>query len=80
MAISITGPETERLARELAAKRGTSVDEAVRKAAARSRPEGEPDDLVEQILAIARRCASLPRLTNRTPDEIIGYDEYGVPR
>jgi hypothetical protein len=30
--------------------------------------------------AIALHCASLPVLDHRTPDEIIGYDENGIPR
>jgi antitoxin VapB len=33
-----------------------------------------------EIMAISRRCAALPRRTDRTPEEIIGYDEHGLPR
>jgi hypothetical protein len=43
---------------------GESLTEAVRKA----------------LAEIALHCASLPGYDTRTPDEIIGYDEYGVPR
>jgi hypothetical protein len=32
------------------------------------------------VLAIARRYASRPVLDDRPPDEIIGYDERGLPR
>lgn len=35
--------------------------------------------LKERLLAIAKRCAALPLLDRRTPDEILGYDEYGMP-
>jgi antitoxin VapB len=35
--------------------------------------------LKERLLVIARRCAALPLLDRRTPDEILGYDEYGMP-
>ena len=35
--------------------------------------------LKERLLTIAKRCASLPLLDRRTPDEILGYDEYGMP-
>jgi antitoxin VapB len=31
-------------------------------------------------MEIARHCASLPLLDTRTPDEIMGYDENGLPR
>ena len=30
-------------------------------------------------MAIARRCSAKPLLDPRTPDEIIGYDENGLP-
>ncbi len=32
------------------------------------------------LMEIGRHCASLPDFDTRTPDEILGYDEYGVPR
>ena len=35
--------------------------------------------LKERLLTIAKRCASLPLLDRRTPDEILGYDDYGMP-
>lgn len=35
--------------------------------------------LKERLLAIAKRCAALPLLDRRTSDEILGYDEYGMP-
>ena len=31
-------------------------------------------------MAISRRTAALPRRTGRTADEILGYDERGLPR
>jgi antitoxin VapB len=31
-------------------------------------------------LEIARRCAALPDLDTRTANEILGYDQNGVPR
>lgn len=30
-------------------------------------------------MKIARECQALPRLDARTPDEIIGYDDFGLP-
>jgi len=32
------------------------------------------------LLEIGRRCAALPELDSRTAEEIIGYDEHGLPR
>ena len=42
---------------------------------------GRLDDptLVEDLLAIARRCRALPILDDRSEDEILGYDENGIP-
>ena len=34
----------------------------------------------DEIMEISRRASRLPRYTNETPDEIIGYDEHGLPR
>lgn len=36
--------------------------------------------LADELDEIAKRCAALPELDNRTPDAIIGYDEFGLPR
>jgi antitoxin VapB len=35
--------------------------------------------LREELSAIRRRCAALPILDDRTPDEILGYDERRLP-
>jgi antitoxin VapB len=33
----------------------------------------------DELLVIGRRCAALPDLDTRSPDEILGYDEIGLP-
>ena len=35
--------------------------------------------LVDEINAIADHCSSLPVLDDRSPEEILGYDEIGLP-
>jgi len=35
--------------------------------------------LADELDEIAKRCAALPTLDKRTPDEIIGYDDRGLP-
>jgi antitoxin VapB len=35
--------------------------------------------LIADIMAIADHCASLPVLDNRSDDEIMGWDENGLP-
>ncbi|MCY4129265.1 MAG: type II toxin-antitoxin system VapB family antitoxin [Gammaproteobacteria bacterium] len=35
--------------------------------------------LAENLLAIGKECAALPVLDGKSPDEILGYDEFGLP-
>lgn len=83
MAISLKDPETDRLARAVAALTGETLTTAIRNALAerlqRERlKRGEPYDLVARLREIGEHCASLPVLDPRSPDEIIGYDENGL--
>jgi antitoxin VapB len=41
--------------------------------------EGSAPTLADEILAIGRRCAALPELDSRSPDDIIGSDAHGLP-
>jgi antitoxin VapB len=83
MALNIKDHETDRLARRLSALTGESITVAVRNAL-RERVEREERTRgkasVEELLAIARRIASAPDRDTRSPDEILGYDERGLPR
>ncbi|MDI4655203.1 MULTISPECIES: type II toxin-antitoxin system VapB family antitoxin [Xanthobacter] len=84
MALSIKDPETERLARDLAARTGETITVATRRALEeRLRRVGsnarKAAALLEDLAAIQRRWNALPVLDPRSPDEIIGYDENGVP-
>jgi antitoxin VapB len=83
MALSLKDPETDRLARAVAALTGETITTAVRKALAerleRERlKRGKRADLVARIREIGEHCASLPDFDTRSPDEIIGYDENGM--
>ena len=39
-----------------------------------------PQSLKKRLGEIAARCAELPVLDARSADEILGYDEHGLPR
>ena len=84
MPIYIRNPETERLAAELAELTGESKTEAVtvalRDRLERIRRGRSERRLADELDAIARHCASLPVLDSRTAEEILGYDERGLPR
>ena len=83
MALSIKHPKAERLARALAARTGESITEAITKSLEERllREEGkrEVGHLGDELLEIGKRCAALPDLDSRPADEIIGYDEAGLP-
>jgi len=82
MAISIKDPETDRLARALAAATGESLTEAIRRAL-QDRLERESQrsrrGMGVEVRRIQERLARLPVLDARPADEIMGYDDRGVP-
>jgi antitoxin VapB len=84
MALSIKDDEADRLARRLAAATGESLTVAIREAVRERlrRVEGRTaaPRLRDELRAIRKRCARLPVLDPRSPDEILGYDEHGLPR
>jgi antitoxin VapB len=83
VALHIRDPEADRLARALAAKTGKTmtevVVEALRDKLRREESRAEFPRLRDEIMAISRRAAALPRRTGRSPDDILGYDERGLP-
>jgi len=83
MPLNIKDPATEKSVRELATLTGETVTTAVHRAAEerlqRVRRDRAGRSLASEILDIGRRCAALPDLDRRPADEIIGYDEHGLP-
>jgi antitoxin VapB len=84
MALSIKSREAERLARLISKQTGESltgaIEHALRERLERLQRKRHAPVLVERLLEIANRVAALPRLDHRSPDEILGYDENGLPR
>jgi antitoxin VapB len=84
MALSIKHPEADRLARQLAERTGESLTDAVLNALReRLKREQSKDDgaqVLDELRAIRKRMARYPVLDDRSPDEILGYDENGIPR
>jgi antitoxin VapB len=84
MALSIKNDEADRLARELAARTGETLTDAVVIALA-ERLERETArarrrrSVAAELTAIRQRCARLPRLDERPEAEILGYDNDGAP-
>ena len=83
MALSIKSIETEHLAREVAARTGESLTGAIQRALEerleRLNNNRKSQALTAQIDDILQRVDAMPDLDPRTPEEIIGYDENGLP-
>jgi antitoxin VapB len=85
MPLSIKDPEADRLARALARRTGETLTEAVinslrERLKREARKDHTFESLVADLMEIGRHCASLPLLDGRPPDEILGYDDNGVPQ
>lgn len=85
MALNIKDDEVDRLARQLSKRTGETITDAVRMALrerlARLRAKAEPP-LSERLIALGKRTAALPRLTEKSGRELMDelYDENGLPR
>jgi len=42
-------------------------------------PKKSDRGLAAEIMEIGKRCAALPDIDRRTAEEILGYDENGLP-
>jgi len=84
MALNIRNPETERLAADLAKLTGKTktqaVTDALRDRLERLRRQRAGRRLADELDEIARHCAGLPVADRRITEEILGYDEHGLPR
>lgn len=85
MALSIRHDETEELVRSYAHQKGitmtAAINAAMKQAIAndRSLRDAEVARRMAAMMDSQREFAKLPIIDDRTPDEILGYDEYGLP-
>ena len=84
MPLNIRSEETEELASALAKLTGETKTEAVtqalRERIQRVRRARAKRRLADELDEIALHCSTLPVLDRRGADEIMGYDENGLPR
>lgn len=79
MALSIKSERADQLARELAELTGESITDAVvASLEARLRYERRRRR-VRDLRDIVERFGRLPVIDERDPDEILGYDDRGLP-
>lgn len=83
MALNIKDSETDRLARELAEATGESITVASKKAIqerlVRVRAQADTWERSADLMEFITRARARPVLDDRTPDDLIGYDEDGLP-
>jgi antitoxin VapB len=84
MPLNIRNEETEELARALAKLTGETkteaVTQAIRERLQRVRRARAKRRLADELDEIALHCSALPMRDRRSADEIMGYDENGLPR
>jgi antitoxin VapB len=82
VALSIKTAEADQLARELAAATGETLTDAVttalRERLDRIRSRARID-IAERLDRLSLEYSAMPVVDDRTPDEIMGYDENGLP-
>lgn len=79
MALSIRSQRVENLARELSRQTSESMTDAIGEAleARLQGIGGGQASLRAELASIAAECAAAPDLDSRSPEEILGYDEWG---
>jgi antitoxin VapB len=82
MQLSIKNDEAHKLATELAGltseSLSTAVTLALRERLARERRRRRPDRIAARLMKIGSKYAALPD-ADRSQDEILGYDDHGLP-
>ena len=83
MALNIKNPEADQLARELTQLTGESITDAVirsmQERLERERAARGYSVRLQELRRIRERYQSLPLQDDRPADDILGYDELGLP-
>ena len=83
MHLNIKNDEAHRLARQLADLTGVSltdaVTEALRDRLMRETRRRDVGRVTHELMELGRRYAALPDADTRGADDILGYDENGLP-
>ena len=80
--LNIKDAEAHALASKLARIEGKSLTEVVKEALREKldRHRDHKHGLADRLMEIGAQGSALPVHDPRSPDEIIGYDEFGIPR
>lgn len=76
----IKNPTAHRLAEQVSKRMGVTLSDAVVSALEDKIQKTARPLNRARLDALCAKIGSLPVLDARTPDEILGYDEFGIPR
>lgn len=84
MSLNIKNPATVALIDELARRQGISKTAAIHQALAEQlhrmgHAGASQERMLSELQAIRKRVARLPELESRTDENIVGFDEHGIP-
>lgn len=83
MPLNIKDADTHALAKRLASLTGESLTKAVKRAIqdrlVQVERSGDGSRIADELDHIALHCANLPRRDRRSADQIIGYNDHGLP-
>lgn len=84
MSLNIKNPATVALVDELARRQGISKTAAIHQALSERLHrlgfgDTGQDRLLAELRSIRERVARLPEQDRRSDEEIVGYDEHGIP-
>jgi len=86
MGMNIKDPDVHAMTKELAQLTGLSLTAAVKMAVERALIQARAQhnrpkfrSIERDLTEISLRCAALPDCDRRSMDEILGYDEFGLP-
>lgn len=82
--LNVESGEARRLALELSELTGESLEDAVTLAlqirlAAERHKRWKPGEVAEKLLEFGRWYSQFPEADNRTLEEVLGYDDVGLP-
>jgi antitoxin VapB len=76
----VKNPAAHRLAEQLSKRMGLTLTDAVIYALEDQIRRSRRPLNRARVEAVCAKISALPVLDSRTPEEILGYDEFGIPR
>jgi len=76
----IKNPAAHRLAEQFSKRMGATLSDAVITALQESLQKRDRPLNRRKVDAVCARIGALPVVDSRSPDEILGYDAFGIPR